>query len=59
MNVIETEFIKNVNSTTFHDMVERVKLKSVTFPCNEHKDYAIIYSIKYYISKWLRQFTRQ
>lgn len=46
--------------TTFHDIVERIlmKLGLVTFPCNEHKDYVITYSIKYYVNMQLRQYTR-
>lgn len=32
---------------------------SFTFPCTEHKDYVISFTIKYYINMRLRQYTIQ
>lgn len=62
MSAIEDEFQKYYESlTVFDDIVEGLitKFETFTFPCAEHKDYIISYSIKYYISMRMRQYTRQ
>lgn len=62
MSAIEDEFQKYCeNLTVFDDIVEGLitKFETFTFPCVEHKDYIISYSIKYYISMRMRQYTRQ
>jgi len=62
MSAIEDEFQKYCeNLTVFDDIVEGLitKFETFTFSCVEHKDYIISYSIKYYISMRMRQYTRQ
>lgn len=62
MSAIEDEFQKYCeNLTVFDDIVEGLitKFETFTFPWVEHKDYIISYSIKYYISMRMRQYTRQ
>jgi len=52
ISAIEDEFMKHVNSNTVvDDIIDGLitQYGSFTFPCTEHKDYVISFTIKYYI----------
>lgn len=59
MSAIEDEFQKYCENLTVFDEGLITKFETFTFPCPKHKDYIISYSIKYYISMRMRQYTRQ
>lgn len=58
---VEDKFIKHINSPfVFQDIIdELIESHEFTFPCIEHKDDILAFSIRYYINLRMRQFTRQ
>lgn len=62
LSAIEDELMIHLKKTSvFEDTVEALitKFGTFIFPCGEHKDYILSYSIKYYINMRMRQWTSQ